>query len=501
MVRIAGGHAFLHFGRFIRGDGLKLAENSLMHELLNKQVLVIGLGGRGRAACELLRRAGAHVAAIDSAASDELRAGADGLRPLGVEVALGVSDLPKKEFDLVVVSPAVPTNLRLLKAVTQRGWPMIGELELGFHQLKCLTIAIAGTNGKGTTGEMVERVLTNNHRKTILCGHRARPICSVVEQSRDLDFLIAQANSFQLEMTELFRPAVSVLLNLAPDHLDRYETAADYTRANARLFANQQIFDWAIIQLDALARLRELGLPVPAKTITFSASDQSADLHLDRGLLISRVENWPGPLLDMDHCQVRGPHNAENLMAALAVGHVLRLPLERMVDPLKTYTAGAHRYELVAEIGGVQFINDSKATNIDALHRALLATRTGSTGEANVWLIAGGQDQGLEFHDVGPVISKRVKHAFLLGEAGEKIRAAWSLFTPCTVAGSLLEAVTEAAKKSSSGDVVLLSPACSSFDQFRDYQDRGEVFCAAVKSIGRGSGQASPHMNGKTEAI
>ncbi len=468
-----------------------------MYDLKNKNVLVIGLGGRGRAACELLHRSGASVFGVDSADTGDLRAGVEKLRPLGIEIALGVSVPPQRQFSLAVLSPAVPTNTELVQAVVNTKVHMIGELELGFQQSKCLSIAIAGTNGKGTTAELVERVLAQNHRKTVLSGHRARPVCSVTEQTRDLDFLVLQVNSFQLEMTEFFRPAVAVLMNLAPDHLDRYASAADYVRASARIFRNQQAFDWAIIQNEALCRLRELDLPVPGKTITFSANDRSADIHLDRGLLISRLPNWSGPLLDIDHCQIRGPHNAENLMAALAVGHVLRLPLETMVDAMKTYTAGPHRFELIAEIDGVQFINDSKATNVDALHKALLAARPGSGGEANILLIAGGKDKGLEFHDIGPVLSKRVKRAFLIGESGEKIRSAWGLFTPCTVFNSLLEALTEAAKNAASGDVVLLSPACSSFDQFRNYQERGEKFCRFVKSISRGAPAGHPNINGK----
>jgi UDP-N-acetylmuramoylalanine--D-glutamate ligase len=457
-----------------------------MLDLANKEILVIGLGGRGRAACELLRRNGARVTGVDSCDSSALRHDAEKLRPLGVEIELGVSVPPKGEFSLAVVSPATPTNQQLVRAVVQSKVPIIGELELGYQQARCLSIAIAGTNGKGTTAELVEKVLTNNHRKTVLSGHRGRPVCSVVEQTRDLDFLILQVNAFQLEMTEFFRPAVAVLMNLAPDHVDRYGSFEAYVHANARLFRNQQMFDWAIIQSEALARLREMELPVPAKTVTFSAHDSEADIHLDRGLLISRLPNWPGPLLDMDHCQIRGPHNAENLMAALAVGHVLRLPLETMVDPFKTYKAGPHRFELVAEINGVQFINDAKATNVDALHKALLAARTGTGGQPNIWLIAGGQDKGLEYHDVGPVLSKRVKEAFLLGGASEKIRSAWSLFTSCKICGSLVEAVTEAAKNASSGDVVLFSPACSSLDQMKNYQKSGEEFYRIVKSISGG---------------
>jgi len=472
-----------------------------MFALENKEVLVIGLGGRGRAACELLCRQGAKVIGVDAADTDDLRDSAEKLRPLGVTVSLGASTPPGGNFSLAVLSPAVWANTPLVQMVARSRLPMISELELGYQQAKCLTIAIAGTNGKGTTAELVERLLVSNHRKALVSGHRARPVCSVVEQSKDLDFLILQANSFQLECTQFFRPAVAVLLNLASDHLDRYASSEEYIRANARLFLNQQSFDWAIIQSEALARLQQLGLPIPAKTITFSATDPGADICLERGLFISRLPNWSGPLLDMDHCQIRGPHNAENLMAALAVGHALRLPLDSMVDPIKTYSARPHRCELVAELNGVQFINDSKATNVDALQKAILAARPGPRGESNIWLIAGGRDKGLDFHQVGPLLSKRVKRAFVMGEASEKIRAAWSLFTPCKVVDSLLEAVTEAASSATSGDVVLLSPACSSLDLFRNYQHRGEMFYEAVKSISRGAWRGSPHIDGSTADV
>ncbi|MGD0258661.1 MAG: UDP-N-acetylmuramoyl-L-alanine--D-glutamate ligase [Verrucomicrobiota bacterium] len=469
-----------------------------MLELENKQILVIGLGGRGQAACEFLRRSGAKVVGVDHANSHELRRGADRLRPLGIEVALGVSAPPEREFSLAILSSALPTNTPLVEAVLRNKVPLISELELGFQQSQCLSIAVAGTNGKGTTAELVERVLLHNHRKTVLSGHRARPVCSVIEQTKELDYLILQIDSFQLGITEVLRPSVAVLTNLAPDHLDRYGSVEACVRANARLFRNQQALDWAIVQSEALKRLRELNLPVPAQVITFSAEDRNADLYLDRGLLLSRIPNWSGPLLDLQHCQLRGPHNAENLMAALAVSHVLRLPLEAVADPMKTYAAGPHRFEFVAEINGVQFINDSKATNVDALHKTIRATRPGPGGEPNLWLIAGGKDKGLEFYDVGPLLSKRVKRAFLVGEASERIRAAWDLFTPCNVASSLLEAVAEAAKNATSGDVVLLAPACSSWDQFRNHQHRGEVFCQAVKSIGRGVRGGTPNIDGKT---
>ena len=468
-----------------------------MFDFNNKDVLVLGLDARGRAACDYLRRCGARVSALSETNTPELEQSAAELRASGVEVVLGAAEPPSRPFALGVVSPVVRAESPLLRSLAERQTPLLGELELGFQQAKCLSIAIGGTNGKSTTAGLVERILASNHRQVLVCGHGARPLSSAIEQTRELDFLILQVQASQLERTQFFRPAVAVLLNLAPGHRGGYHSAEAYAAACSRLLRQQQVFDWAILQSEALACLRKLELPVPGKVISFSATDPKADLYLDRGLLISRVPGWSGPLLDMDHCQLRGPHHAENLMAALAVGHVLRLPLESMVEPLKGFSAGPHRGQVVAEVNGIQFINDSKARNVDALHKALLAARLSPSNQPNVWLIAGGRDPGLDFHYLGPVLSKRVKGAFLLGEAAEKLRAAWSLFTPCTLAASLVEAVTEAARNAVSGDVVLLSPACSSLDQFRNYQERGESFCRTVKSISWGAPSGHPKIDDK----
>ena len=368
------------------------------------------------------------------------------------------------------------------------------KLDSDLQRIRCLALAVAGTNGKSTTAALFGRMLQHNQRRIVVCGPETQPVSSILDRTVDLDYLVLQLDLFELQAVEFFRPAVAVLLNVAPNHLDGDPDA--YVRTYGSLFRNQQFFDWAIVQTHALARLRAMEIPVPAKTITFSATDPEADLFVDRGLLVSRLPGWAGPLLDLDHCLLRGPHNAENLLAALAVGHVLRLPLEGMADALKTFHPGPHRCELVAEINGVQFIDDSKASNLDAMEHALQAMRPGSNGEPNVWLIAGGKDEPQDFHASGPVISKRVKGALLIGKVTQKIRSAWSLFTPCMPAASLLEAVAEAARNATSGDVVLLSPACSGLDQFRNYQHRGQVFCEAVKSIGRGRKAPNPYMHG-----
>ncbi len=456
-----------------------------MFRLQDKAVLVIGLGLSGAAAARLLVSRGAHVTAMDNSDTPALRREAEELRGLGVRVELDLRLPPAGPFDLAVVSPGVPLHSSLVKDLRQREVPVIGELELGWQQAVCLNVSVTGTNGKTTTTELIEHVLTHCHKRTLAAGNIGKPLCSVAEDSKQLDYLTLEVSSFQLETIRFFRPAVAVLLNLTPDHLDRHHTMADYARAKARLFENQQPFDWAIVQTEALAMLRSLGVKVPSKLITFSAQNRRADIHLDRSLIISRMEDWVGPLIDMEKTHLRGPHNAENVMAALAVGRVLRLPLDEMVAAIMSFKPGAHRCELIAEINGIKFVNDSKATNLDAVAKALQTIPASQPGETNVLLIAGGRDKGLDYHDLGPLLAQRVKHAILVGEAREKLRAAWSLFTPCTLADSLLEAVNEAVKNAAPGDVVLLSPACSSFDLFRDYRHRGEVFRQAVEQLQR----------------
>jgi UDP-N-acetylmuramoylalanine--D-glutamate ligase len=230
--------------------------------------------------------------------------------------------------------------------------------------------------------------------------------------------------------------------------------------------------------------LKKLGVRIPSKIITFSATSDSGDFYLERGRIVSRMENWTGPLLNLDDVKLSGPHNVENIMAVLAVARVLHLPLEGSLAAIKSYHPAPHRCEIVAEIDGVRFVNDSKATNVDAVAKALMSMPYAEySREANVWLLAGGKDKGFDYHEIGPLLSQRVKGAFVFGETSEKICSAWGMFTPCAIVPTLLEAIAAAAKRAERGDVVLLSPACSSFDQFRNYQHRGEVFRQAVKQL------------------
>jgi UDP-N-acetylmuramoylalanine--D-glutamate ligase len=451
-----------------------------MDELTNRKIVVVGLDASGLAACSLLHRRGARVSAIASSSEKPSQKGTAELKVLGISL---VTEKDLKGFDLAVHSSQTSPRDSALIALGAAGVPVISDLELAARGLFCLSIAISGTNGKTTTAELVANMLANSQRKTVRAGASGEPICNVVEQSRELDFVTLDLNSFQVESIEHFRPAVAVITNLRSDHMDQYARLSDYARAVGKIFKNQQVFDWAIVQSEALAHLRSLDVLIPSKVITFSANNRRADLFLDRGLLISSLSNWSGPLFNMDQCALLGPHNAENVMAALAVGHVLKLPLEEMISAVKAYRPGPHRLELVAESKGVRFINNSKAMNVDAVAQSIEALPGGRSGEPNIWLIAGGKDKSLDFHDIGPLLTRRVKGAFLLGESREKLRAAWSLFTPCTLVDSLLEAVSKAAERAEAEDYVLLSPACSSLDMFQSYHHRGELFREAVQQV------------------
>ena len=451
-----------------------------MDEFQNRKVVVIGLDPSGNAACELLKAAGAKVYGIALRGENPSQKQTPDSTLSGVQI-ISEKTVPR-DVEFVVHSSQVSAQLPIIAKLGKQGSKVLSDLELASRKLLCLSVAITGTNGKTTTAELVAGMLEGAQRRTVRAGASGAPICTIVEQSRDLDFVTLDLNSFQLESVEHFRPSVAVITNLRGDHMDQYSSVSDYVRAIGHVFKNQQVFDWAIVQSEALAHLRALGVEIPSKVITFSARNSRADIYLDRGLLISSLTNWSGPLFNMEQSSLLGPHNAENVMAALAVGRVLRVPLEQMILTLKAYKPGPHRLELVGEARGVKFINNSKAMNVDAVQQSIEALPGGTAaGEPNIWLIAGGKDKGLDYHDLGPLLAKRVKGAFLLGETQEKLRASWSLFTPCTMVSSLLEAVERAAEAAVPGDIVLLSPACSSFDMFRSYQDRGQAFRLAVE--------------------
>ena len=431
-----------------------------------KQVVVLGLGISGMEAAILLHTHGARVTVRDNAANKaEVNERAMALRGRGITVELGGDIAATAQFDLAVLSPGINPEVPLVRALAAAGVPMLSELELAYQFCACPIVAITGTNGKTTTTELVDAVLAAGGKKTTASGNIGTAFSKAVLGSKNLDVMVLEVSSFQLEQITDFRPHVSVHLNLTPDHLDRYKSMAEYESAKWRIFANQGADDFAIINTN-------LKLPdIQAKKITISAAGDSADYQLINGWLVAQGQ----PVLEQSRTNLIGPHNAENMLAALAVADVYGVPREAVIGALCAYQPLPHRLEKVGEIDGVTFINDSKATNIDALEKALHSMRV------PVVLLAGGKDKGLDFSGLKTLVREKVKAVVLIGQMTDKLFALWNVAVPCFRAASLADAVEQTRKIAKPGDVVLFSPGCSSFDMFRDYEDRGDQFRALIQ--------------------
>ncbi|MCF7669417.1 MAG: UDP-N-acetylmuramoyl-L-alanine--D-glutamate ligase [Verrucomicrobia bacterium] len=447
-----------------------------------ENVLVIGLGASGAAACRLLMSIGATVAAVDGADTQGLRRDAAELRAAGAGVWLGARTLPQVEFAVAVLSPGIPMDNPFVIEARRRGVPIISEVELGFRFCGSSVIAVTGTNGKTTVTELIEAALKAGGLDLTAAGNIGLPFSAVCNAAPSPDYALLEISSFQLETIDEFRADVGVLTNITPDHLDRHKSIDEYAEIKSRLFINQRRTDSAVIQSDALELLRRLGVAPRAKVITYSATDGEAGLFMGDGCIRARLDGWPEVILAVDDLKITGLHNVENAMAALGVAYVVGAPLDEVKRALLEYSPAPHRCEFVAEYCGVRFVNDSKATNIDAVGQAVLAVSAEATRRPGVVLLAGGRDKGLDYEGLGNVLGEHVKQVFLIGEAAPKLYGAWRRFVSCSMAVSMVDAVYGAAEIARAGDVVLLSPACSSFDMFDNYQHRGFEFRRAVQS-------------------
>ncbi|MEY2564865.1 MAG: UDP-N-acetylmuramoylalanine--D-glutamate ligase [Verrucomicrobiota bacterium] len=434
-----------------------------------KKAAVLGAGLSGTAAALLLRHEGAEVTVLDSAEEKALlKSTIENLRAHGVEVRGGLAaEKDSAPYDLVVLSPGIDPISPLAKHFLSRKIETMGELELGFRSANAPLIAITGTNGKTTTTELLAQMLNACGQRTVACGNIGKPLCEVALKQRDLDVLTVEVSSFQLETISTFRPAVSVWLNFAPDHLDRYRSVADYRAAKLRIFENQTADDVAVLNAgEALPK-------TAARAVTFSAYTDQADFRLEGGSIVYQNS----AVLRMADTKLRGSHNIENLMATLAVGLARGLSFKQMVPPLCAYEPRPHRCEFVRIVGDVTYINDSKATNLDAVEKGLLAQNK------PVILIAGGKDKGFTFETLRPLVSERVRAAVLMGEMAGRIAEDWKDAVPCEMANSLADAVDRAHAIAKPGEVVLFSPGTSSFDMFKSYADRGDQFRALVHAL------------------
>ena len=435
----------------------------------NQKVAIVGAGLSGSAAALLLASEGAQVTVLDSAEDKNLlKSTLDNLRAHDVRVICGpAADHDSSEYQWVVLSPGIDPASPLGRNFCSRKIETISEVELGWRFCEMPVIAVTGTNGKTTTTELLAQMLNACGQRTIACGNIGKPLSEVAREKQLFDVLTVEVSSFQLEAIRTFRPSISLWLNFAPDHLDRYRSVADYRAAKLRIFENQTEQDVAVVNAaEALPKIRP-------RRITFSAYSNRADFRLSEGAII--YENQP--VLRLSDAKLRGLHNIENLMATLAVGVARGLAFAQMMPALRDYEPRPHRCEFVRELDGVEYVNDSKATNLDAVEKALAAQTKPMV------LIAGGKDKGLTFDPLRSLVKEKVKSAVLIGEMAPSIKRSWDGAVNCDLAISLADAVERARGLARPGDVVLFSPGTSSFDMFKSYSDRGDQFRALVQAL------------------
>jgi UDP-N-acetylmuramoylalanine--D-glutamate ligase len=460
-------------------------------ELAGARVTVIGLARSGVAACRLLQAAGARVTVADRKESSELTSVLGSIDRDHVGVAVGARyESSLDEAELVVISPGVPYRLAPLEAVRRRGVKVISELELASQFFRSPLLAVTGTNGKSTTVTLIGKFLAESGKRAFVGGNLGTALSeAAVEDLRasqggkpsPYDYLVVEVSSFQLETIDRFHPWIAALLNVTVDHQDRYESRDEYLAAKQRIFENQIASDFALFNLDD-DRVAGLRHRVRAKCLGFTttstiSSDMYGGTYIEGGRIVTTVTGVRQEICQRSEIRIIGNHNVENVMAAATYGLLCGCSLDAIRRVLTTFPGLEHALEIVRERRGVRFVNDSKGTNVDATLKALESI------DHPIWLIAGGRDKGGDFSRLAQAVSRRVTRVILIGEAAPLLRQAWEGVAAMTEAATLREAVDLAAQGAARGDVVLLSPACASFDMFADYQDRGRQFKALVHAL------------------
>lgn len=454
-------------------------------ELKGKKVTVVGLARSGVAAATLLHAAGADVTVADAKEEGKLADAMTRLDRREIRVVVGKGyEAALDGAQLIVISPGVPTELESFKKARARQVPVIGELELASRFLKVPVLAVTGTNGKSTTVTLIGLFLKELGQRVFVGGNLGTPLSEAALQTHrsgapetPYDFVVAEVSSFQLETIDRFRPWMAALLNITPDHLDRYPSLPPYIEAKARIFKNQTPADYALLNEDD-ERVLALRNNVKAQELRFSrVRPVKEGAFLDGDELVVSFKGHRQSVCKIDEIRIPGAHNVANAMAASMIAHVCGCPPDVMRRVLSTFPGLEHALELVREKRGVRFINDSKGTNVDATMKALESL------DAPIVLIAGGKDKGGDFDKLRDVVGRRVTRVVLIGEAAPRIQGVLQDVKPITRASSFREAVEVAAQTAQSGEVVLLSPACASFDMFADYQDRGRQFKALVNGL------------------
>jgi UDP-N-acetylmuramoylalanine--D-glutamate ligase len=449
-------------------------------DLKNKRVLVVGLGKSGIAAALFLRDQGARVTVSDSRSATTLANEIPALLDAGIMVESGGHGLLTfRRQDLIVVSPGVPYDTPELKQVRAFGLPIIGELELASRFLQGQIVAITGSNGKTTTTSLLGKIFSDAGRATLVGGNIGVPVIDLVHHSSVGTINVLEVSSFQLETVEQFSPHIAIVLNITPDHLDRHGTFANYAATKARITAQQTPADFLVLNGED-PPTQMVAAKTKAQIFWFSGRrpiKQGAFVHGESILFIPREGTKAEPVMPVAEIPLKGAHNVENVLAAVCAARLGGVSSETIRASVATFKAVEHRLEFVATVRGVEFYNDSKATNVDATKKALEAFAGG------IHLILGGKDKDSDYAELNDLLRERCKVVYTIGSAAEKIERQLAGVVKIVSAATLEAAVRSAQQNAVPGDIVLLAPACSSFDQFENYEHRGRTFKDLVKAL------------------
>jgi len=446
-------------------------------DVKGKRVLVVGMGKSGIASALFLADQGARVAVSDTKSQEELHHEIPQLLDRGIGVEAGYhGERTFQEQELIVISPGVPYDVPQLVQARQAGIPVIGEIELASRYLKGRIAAITGSNGKTTTTALAGEIVAAGGAPTLVGGNIGTPAISFADSATPDTWLVLEVSSFQLETIETFRPAIAVVLNVTPDHLDRHRTFANYAAAKARIFENQDAADCTVLNGDD-ATCAAMATQTKGAVYTFSRQHP-----VERGAFVRNHDIlWTDAgreqsIMPVSEIGLKGAHNVENVLAGISIGMLAGVSPAAIRTAVARFKAVEHRLEFVADIRGVAYYNDSKATNVDATIKAL------ESFPGRIHLILGDKDKGSDYSVLNPLLAERVKRVYTIGAAAPKIE---SQIKGVSVASAVTidNAVRQASETATSGDVVLLAPACASFDQFVSYEHRGRVFKDLVKQL------------------
>jgi len=448
-------------------------------DLKDKRVLVVGLGKSGVASALFLKDQGARVTVSDTKSPDQLRDEIPILLDHGITVETGGhGERTFRGQDLIVVSPGVPVDAPPLVQARASGEPVIGEIELAGQHLPGPIVAITGSNGKTTTTSLAGEILAAGGFPTLVGGNIGTPAISLVPQATRDTMVVLEVSSFQLETIATFRPKVAVILNITPDHLDRHRTLEAYVAAKVRIFENQQASDFAVLNEDD-PTCRTLGDRRRPQVYWFSRKKEVRQGACVReGQIVFRDGQSQREIMLVSEIPLKGAHNVENVLAAICTGALMGCPPAKIREAVQHFKAVEHRLEYVATVKGVEYYNDSKATNVDATIKAL------ESFPKNIHLILGGKDKGSDYTVLNDLLKERVKRVYTIGAAAEKIESHIKGAAEVVHAETLENAIRRASAVAQPGDIVLLAPACASFDQFQSYNHRGRVFKEVVHSLG-----------------